>query len=102
MRLLGWVVAIILVGGVALGLTDRSSGSVDSKPVDRREVLFTYRARLTQLPPHAKTVNVWIPLAKTTGQQQIFLRQVHAPVPYAIAQDPLSSLHVGRWASRPS
>jgi len=88
MRLLKWVVAVILVGGVAVGLADRSNGSVHSKPADRRDVLFTYHARLTQLPPHAETVDVWIPLAKTTREQRILRRQVHASVPYAIAQDP--------------
>ncbi len=88
MRLLRWVVAIILVVGVAVGLVSHSTGSVHSGSPHPREVLFTYQARLTQLPQHADTIDVWIPLAKTAPEQQILRRQVHASVPYAIAQDP--------------
>ena len=33
-------------------------------------------------------VHVWIPLAKTGREQQILRREVHAPVPYTIVQDP--------------
>ena len=88
MRSLRWVVAVILVGGVAVGLASRSAGSVHAGPPHPREVLFTYQARLTKLPQHADTIDVWIPLAKTTREQQILRRQVHASIPYAIAQDP--------------
>src|SRR3989338_3876646 len=87
MRSLRRVVAVILVGGVAVGLASRSAGSVHAGPPHPREVLFTYQARLTQLPQQADTIDVWIPLAKTTREQQILRRQVHASIPYPIAQD---------------
>lgn len=76
MRSLRWVGVAILCGG-----------AVHVHPPRPREVLFTYQARLTQLPQHADTLDVWIPLAKTTREQQILRRQIRAPGPYTIVQD---------------
>ncbi len=88
MRLLPWGGAAILCGVVAVGLTSHSAGSVHAGPPRQRDVLLTYQARLSQLPQHAHHIDVWIPLAKTTREQRILRRQVHAAVPYTIAQDP--------------
>ena len=88
MKVLRWGLAVIVVSGVVVGLASRSTGSVDSGPATQRQVLVTYQARLSQLPQHADKIDIWIPLAKTTSEQQILDRRIHAPVPYAIAQDP--------------
>lgn len=83
-----WV-GILLCGGVVVAKAwPSASAPGEADAAHPREVLFTYQARLTQVPQHADTIDVWIPLAKTTGEQQILRRQVHAPVPYTIAQDP--------------
>ena len=53
-----------------------------------RQVTCTYLAQLNRLPRDVHTVQIWIPLAKTGREQCILQRDVHAPVPYTIAQDP--------------
>lgn len=83
-----WAGVIVLCGGVAVARLWPSVSAAAPDAAHLREVLFTYQARLTQIPQQADTIDVWIPLAKTTGEQQILRRQVHAPVPYTIAQDP--------------
>lgn len=88
MRLPQWAAAVIVGGGLMVGLVGYSIGSVHVPSQHHREVFFTYRARLTRRPQQAETVDVWIPLAQTTREQQILSRQVHAPVPYTITQDP--------------
>jgi len=81
-------VGAILGGSVALGLVGHSTGSIHSGSTRQREVLFTYQARIPHLPRHADKIDVWIPLAKTTREQEVIHRQIHASVPYTIAQDP--------------
>ena len=86
----GWFrfsgIALLVVGGwVVLG--SRSGASVPQPVVSGREVICTYRAQVHWLPRQARTVHVWIPLAKTGREQRILRRDVHAPVPYTIAQD---------------
>ena len=65
-----------------------STGAVRVESPRQREVLVTYQTRLPRLPQHADHVAVWIPLAKTTREQQVLRRQIRASVPYRIAQDP--------------
>ncbi len=87
MRSVKWVGGVILGGVLACGLVSHSTGSVHSGPPHPRDVLFTYQVRINQLPQQAGTIDVWVPLAKTTSEQQILRRQVHASVPYTIGQD---------------
>ena len=84
------VALALLVGGGWLAWESRGS------PVEtwsragafEREVACVYVARLHDLPPGARTVRIWIPLAKTGSEQRILRRDVRAPIPYAVAQDP--------------
>ncbi|MBI3996040.1 MAG: transglutaminase domain-containing protein [Candidatus Omnitrophica bacterium] len=88
MRSLRWMGIVIFAGVVELGFGVHSTGSINVESPREREGLFTYRVRITQPLQRAGTIDVWIPLAKTTREQQILRRQIHAPVPYTIAQDP--------------
>jgi transglutaminase-like putative cysteine protease len=83
-----WAGVIVLCGGIAAARLWPSVSAAVPAAVSAREVLFTYQARLGQLPQQAGTIDVWVPLAKTTREQEIVHRQIHASVPYAIAQDP--------------
>ncbi|PIQ84619.1 MAG: transglutaminase [Candidatus Omnitrophica bacterium CG11_big_fil_rev_8_21_14_0_20_63_9] len=67
------------------GHTAAIMGPGDAGP---REVLFTYVARLPQIPSGAQDIRVWIPLAKTGREQRIMRREVRSPVPYTITEDP--------------
>jgi hypothetical protein len=53
-----------------------------------RDVTCTYLAQVNHLPHDARRIHVWVPLAKTGQAQRILRRDVRAPVPYTIAQDP--------------
>ena len=86
----GWFkfpsIAVLVVGGwVVFG--SRSGASVPQPAVPGREVLCTYRAQVNHLPREARTIHVWIPLAKTGQEQRILRRDVHTSIPYTIAQD---------------
>jgi len=88
MRLLRGMGAVILCGGgMVAGLVAHATSAVQLEAPRQREVLLTYQARLAQLPQHAGRIDVWIPLAKTTSEQHIVHRQVHASVPYAVTQE---------------
>ena len=81
-----WLVLTLLLGGGWVVLESYSSASVSVGSA--REVTCVYRAEVAHLPQDARTVHVWIPLAKTGREQHILRRDVRAPVPYTIAQDP--------------
>ena len=66
----------------------RIDASVPRVVASGREVACTYLAQVNDLPHTARVVHVWIPLAKTGTEQRILTRDIHSPVPYAIAQDP--------------
>ena len=83
-----WVVLVVLLGGGWLVLESRGSALASRAMGSAREVTCTYRAQINRLPHDAHTVHVWIPLAKTGREQRILRREVHAPGPYTIAQDP--------------
>ena len=79
---------VVLCGGVVLGLMGHSADLTGVPSPRQREVLVTYQARISRLPQqHADRIDVWIPLAQTTGEQRILSRRIHASVPYTIAQD---------------
>lgn len=80
-----WVVLMALV---VLGGWWVAASTVESQHARPREILFAYVARLPRIPPEAREVRVWIPLAKTGGEQQILRREVRSPVPYAVTEDP--------------
>lgn len=52
-----------------------------------REISCRYLAQVQHLPQEARTIHVWVPLAKSGREQNIFRRDVHVPVAYTIAQD---------------
>ncbi|MBI2104378.1 MAG: transglutaminase domain-containing protein [Candidatus Omnitrophica bacterium] len=83
-----WVVLVVLLGGGWLVLESRGSALASRAVGSGREVTCTYQAQIKRLPHDAHTVHVWIPLAKTGREQRILRRDVHAPVPYTIAEDP--------------
>ena len=81
------LVLALLLGSGWLVLESRSS-ALASRPTAAREVTCTYLAQIKHLPQNAQLVHVWVPLAKTGREQRILSRDVRAPVPYTIAQDP--------------
>jgi transglutaminase-like putative cysteine protease len=58
-----------------------------ASPGSSYEVECTYLARVSQLPRDAKTIRVWVPLAKSGREQRMLHRGVRAPVPYTITRD---------------
>ena len=82
------VVLVVLLSGGWLVLENRGSALALRAVASAREVRCVYRAQLTHLPHDASLVRVWIPLAKTGREQRILRRDVHASVPYTVAQDP--------------
>ena len=84
-RLIG-IAALVITGGALWAR--RISASVPRASTSEREVVCTYLAQVTHLPPEAQGVRVWIPLAKTGAEQRIRARTIRSPVPYTIAHDP--------------
>ncbi len=87
MRAVTWGGSFVVVSVVAVGVVSRATGSAHVGDLHPREVLFTYQARISPLPQQAGQIDVWVPLAKSTSEQQILRRQIHASVPYTIGQD---------------
>jgi len=83
-----WVVLVVLLSGGWWVLESRGSALASRTVGSGRDVTCTYRAQINRLPHAAQRVHVWIPLAKTGREQRILRRDVHAPVPYTIAEDP--------------
>ncbi|MBI2494953.1 MAG: transglutaminase domain-containing protein [Candidatus Omnitrophica bacterium] len=86
-----WAGVILLCVGVAVArLWSSASAAVPPTAVGAhpREVLFTYVARLPEVPEGAQQFRLWLPLAKTGREQQILRRVVRSPVPYTITEDP--------------
>ena len=83
-----WVVLISLLGAGWLVLEGRGSALASRAVGSGREVTCTYQAQIGRLPHDAHTVHIWIPLAKTGREQRLLRRDVHAPVPYTITEDP--------------
>ncbi len=54
-----------------------------------RTFTLTYAATVTDLPPTAHQVRVWMPLAKSRANQRILSREVHADVPYELHTEPV-------------
>jgi len=81
-----WVV-LFLGGWVVLGCVREIAVSSEQVSL-QREITFVYSAKITHIPQEAREVQIWIPLAKTGSDQQIFLREVQSPIPYTIARDP--------------
>ncbi|MBI4353834.1 MAG: transglutaminase domain-containing protein [Candidatus Omnitrophica bacterium] len=88
MRTVKWGGSLVIVTVVAIGVVSRATGSASVAAPHPREVLFTYQTRISQLPQQAGQVDVWVPLAKTTVEQEVLHREVRASVPYTIGQDP--------------
>lgn len=82
-----WILPLLLVSGwVAWTGEGRTLAfQAMSRP---REIELIYLARLPQIPRDVEEVSVWIPLAKTWGQQRILRRQIQSPVPYTVEKDP--------------
>lgn len=78
-----------LIGSLCLVLTLLWVGGWSAvRESPGREVSCTYLAQVDHLPHDARVVQVWIPLAKSGREQRILHRDVRAPVPYTVAQDP--------------
>lgn len=74
-----WILLVLLL--VSGGRVSQAKGSA-------RDVSCVYLAQIQHLPHEARMIRVWVPLAKSGRGQQILHRDVRAPVPYAITQDP--------------
>jgi transglutaminase-like putative cysteine protease len=53
-----------------------------------RSFQLTYEVELQPLPSDAKELKVWIPLAMSDRYQEIRRRDIQAPAPYQVTQDP--------------
>jgi len=82
------IVLVLLLGSGWAVLEGHRSALASRTEASARDVTCTYLAQVNHLPRDARTIHVWIPLAKTGREQRILRRDVHAPVPYTIAQDP--------------
>ena len=81
-------IAILSLGTGILAWAALHQRPALSKTPGPREIELTYLARLPAVPDEAQEVRVWIPLAKTGVEQEIFRREIDAPVPYSIREDP--------------
>ncbi len=77
---------LLIIGGFLAAHHARVSASKPLTPA--RQVEIVYQARLSQVPPDARDVHLWIPLAKTRAEQRVTRRDIDCPVPYAVAEDP--------------
>lgn len=88
----------MLLGGLmvwALGLPAlRSSGHIEARPTEHdtfsaeRSFRVTYAVQMTDLPVTGREASIWVPLAKTRGNQRILSRQIRTSYPYQVAQEP--------------
>ena len=86
-----WLWLVVLAGGGWVAWEHHGSASASSPrlPVtSEREVTCVYLARVNHLPPEARALDIWIPLAKSAAEQRILQRDVRAPIPYTVAQEP--------------
>ena len=84
-----WVAAVLLLGAWLLLRTAVSSAIPGQAANAAREVAITYVARVEATRQAAGEMQLWVPLAKTRqGQQEVLAREVHAPAPYTVAEDP--------------
>ncbi len=77
----------LLAGAAAAALlgSGRSLG-VEGRP--ERAFQLVYDVRWESLPPAARQVRVWIPLAASDRYQTIRRREIRASVPYQVTRDP--------------
>ncbi len=78
-----WIGAGAVVFGMGwMGLPPASSLEAT------RTFLVTYEVRLPEIPPQAKELKLWVPLASSDQAQKIRRRQIQAPFPYEVTKDP--------------
>ena len=83
------VIVLALLLGSGWAVLENRNSALASRPVEgARDVTCTYLAQIKHLPPDARMVQVWVPVAKTGREQHILRRDVRAAVAYTIAQDP--------------
>lgn len=75
---------LIVIGAVAA-----AAGLAIRRPAPGRTFTFRYTASFEQLPRTARDVRVWIPLAKTRGNQQVLSRRIRTSLPYEVHEDPI-------------
>ena len=78
---------LLLVGGWSVweGL---GGGKASRAEESARDVSCRYLAQIYHLPHEARVVQVWIPLAKSGREQRVLRRDIRAPAPYTVTQDP--------------
>ena len=81
-RSIGWIVLIgmLLVQGEAQP-TDHGTFSGE------RSFRVTYTVHIADLPSNGQEAKIWVPLAKTRGNQHILSRRIQTPYPYQISQE---------------
>ncbi len=78
------ITAAMILALDASGLAQ--SGTV--KPA--RSFEFTYDVELVHVPPHTRTLRVWIPVARSDHHQTVWVEKVSSPVPARITREPLN------------
>ncbi len=81
-RPLRFVRFAVLVGVLGLFLQPASSSE------GGRFFRLSYEVNLESIPPAAKELRIWVPLAASDGYQTIRRRQIQVPHPYQVTKDP--------------
>lgn len=80
---------LIAVAGATLPLILRAAiGPPDNTAEKARRFNLTYTVTLKNLSPEKQRVRVWIPIATSDANQQVFLNNISSPVPTQKALDP--------------
>ena len=77
-----WVVLAGLLAAAA------ALGTAAADPRASREVEITYSARIGELPPSARRVDVWLPYPASDDNQDVTVAEVSAPGKYGIEKEP--------------
>ena len=80
------MILVVLAGLALSGTITRSASRKPAVPL--RFLTLTYLATVQDVPPQAREVRVWVPLASTRDGQRILHRSVHAPGSYTITREP--------------
>ncbi len=97
-------IAAIAVSGSRAVASSMAGGLSAVAVPPQRTIVFTYVARVQGLPLDDRAVEVWIPLAKSSDEQEIVERVVHSPAPYTVTTEPVygnEMLHLALAPPRP-
>jgi len=86
MKLERVVLCVFFLGATSWAAT-RFFLKASERPVPSREFDFTYSVSLPNLPAHANSLSIWIPVATTNRHQEVRLLKVSGTVPLRITRE---------------